>query len=70
MMVTSAQRSCWDTDITLEDWRDAGLRKPSVLRWKIFTIDEGRIESIRGTLSERDQLKVAESFSNNLSHWL
>jgi len=40
MMMTSAERSYWETDIKLDDWQRAGLRKASIIRWKIFTIDE------------------------------
>lgn len=67
MMVTSAERSHWDTDIILEDWINAGLRKPSILRWKIFTIDESLVASVRGKLSERDREKVSKSLSTILS---
>jgi hypothetical protein len=48
MMVTSAERSHWETDIELDDWQRAGLRKSSILRWKIFTLDEQLIVSRRG----------------------
>lgn len=70
MMVTSAERSRWDTDIVLEDWRAGGLRKPSILRWKIFTIDEQLIQSRRGSLSAKDQRKVGDSLKIHLSHWI
>ena len=39
MMVTSAERSHWETDIELDDWQSAVLRKVTILRWKICTID-------------------------------
>lgn len=70
MMVTSAERSHWETDIELDDWKSAGLRKSSILRWKIFTLDEQLIVSRRGTLTEKDQLKVSASISKNLSPWI
>jgi mRNA-degrading endonuclease toxin of MazEF toxin-antitoxin module len=69
MMVTSAERSRWETDIVLEDWRLAGLRKASILRWKIFTIDEQLLVTRRGVLSERDQNKVTELVKINFKHW-
>ena len=69
MMVTSAERSHWETDIELDDWQSAGLRKASILRWKIFTLDEQLIVSRRGVLSENDQQKVCDSIKVILSHW-
>jgi hypothetical protein len=70
MMVTSAERSHWETDIELDDWQSAGLRKASILRWKIFTIDEQLIVSRRGSLSERDQRKFRDSLKSAFFHWI
>jgi len=70
MMVTSAERSHWETDIALDGWEAAGLRKASMLRWKIFTLDEQLIVSRRGALTAKDQQKVRNSFSQIMSHWL
>jgi mRNA interferase MazF len=70
MMVTSAARSRWETDIELEDWESAGLRKASILRWKVFTIDEQLIVSRRGALSEGDRWKVRESLKAHFPWWI
>jgi len=70
MMVTSAERSHWETDIELDDWQIAGLRKASILRWKIFTIDEQLVVARRGALSDKDQQKVRDSIKINLFHWM
>ena len=69
LMVTSAERSHWDTDIELEDWQAAGLLKPSIIRWKIFTLDEQLIRSKRGSLSDRDQENVSLSMGRIFSRW-
>ncbi len=69
MMITSAVRSRWDSDIVLDDWQAAGLRKASILRFKIFTLDEQLVGSRRGTLSDKDQQKVRKSLKNILSYW-
>jgi mRNA interferase MazF len=69
MMVTSAERNRWETDIELDDWRSAGLRKASILRWKIFTLDEQLIVSRRGILTENDQQKVRDSIKIIFAHW-
>lgn len=70
MMATSAERSRWETDITLDGWEDAGLRKASMVRWKIFTLDEQLIVSRRGALTAEDQQKVRNAFSQIMSHWV
>lgn len=51
-MITSAERSSWSGDIPLRDWRMAGLKKPSILRWKIFTLEVSLIAGFRSTLSD------------------
>jgi hypothetical protein len=69
MMATSAVRSRWDSDIELDDWKDAGLRKASILRFKIFTLDEQLVGSRRGALSDQDWQKVRKSLKNILACW-
>lgn len=58
IMVTSAERSRWNTDVPLSDWQKAGLKKPSIIRWKIFTLDEKLIAKSRGVLSDQDASQV------------
>ncbi len=60
-MVTSAERSQWGNDVVVEDWRSAGLKKPSLIRFKIFTLDETLILGQRGRLAERDAATVVKS---------
>jgi mRNA interferase MazF len=60
-MITSAERSSWPNDVLLADWRGAGLRKPSILRWKIFTLDDALILGARGALSPADWSRVRVS---------
>jgi mRNA interferase MazF len=63
-MITSAERSAWPTDVLLSDWRRAGLKKPSLLRWKIFTLDDALIIGARSTLSPADWSRVQASFTS------
>jgi mRNA interferase MazF len=65
-MITSAERSAWPNDVLLADWRGAGLRKPSLLRWKIFTLDDALILGVRGALSPADWTRVRASFDDIL----
>lgn len=70
LMVTSAERSHWESDVELLDWQSAGLRKASIVRWKIFTIDEQLIVSRRGALSAQDQRRIRDSFNTMFDHWI
>jgi mRNA interferase MazF len=62
-MITSAERSSWKSDSALADWRMAGLKKPCVIRWKLFTLDAALIRGLRGHLSDRDRGAAREGFA-------
>jgi mRNA interferase MazF len=68
-MVTSAERSRWENDLVLESWTLAGLRKPSVIRWKLFTLDETLILGRRGRLADPDLAAVRRSLTEIFSGW-
>ena len=70
VMVTSAERSRWDNDLVLQDWAEAGLRKASLIRWKVFTLEETLIVRRRGSLSETDRKKVAQELHQLFPAWL
>jgi mRNA interferase MazF len=57
-MITSAKRSSWKSDILLSDWKFAGLKAESMLRWKLFTIEAALVLEKRGSLSGRDRETV------------
>ena len=63
-MITSAAYSRWYGDVTITDWRKAGLRKKCFIRLKLFTIQNSLIKKKVGSLSLRDK-KV---FYQRLSH--
>ncbi len=67
-MITSAERSAWPNDVRLDDWQSAGLKKPSLLRWKIFTLDDALILGGRGSLSPADWSRVRSSFESIFSN--
>ena len=64
MMITSAEKSRWLLDVTIQDLEAAGLRKACVARLKLFTLDNGLLVKIVGRLSENDQKKVREVLKN------
>ena len=45
-------------DVTLEDWAQAGLLKPSSVRGLITTIDRNEVIRTLGALTERDFINV------------
>jgi len=61
-MITSAERRPWEYDVELRDWQQAGLRGPSVLRWKVFSLDVSLVLDQRGSVSIQDMQRIAESF--------
>jgi mRNA interferase MazF len=54
-MITSATRSHWPQDVALADAADAGLRAASLLRAKLFTLDNRLISRKIGRISRRDR---------------
>lgn len=63
-MITSlkSDRYMWPTDIEITELKSAGLPAPSVIRFKIFTLDHRLILQRLGVLSKTDQ----ESFRDKL----
>ena len=60
-MITSAKNSNWPLDIEIEDLDSAGLPAPSIVRMKLFTLDEKLIIRKAGTLASQDQAKTREA---------
>ncbi|MEQ1932135.1 MAG: type II toxin-antitoxin system PemK/MazF family toxin [Parvularculaceae bacterium] len=58
-MVTTAGQVKWPSDVPLMDYGAAGLRTPSVVRMKIFTLQTDRLAGRIGVLSRRDRLSLA-----------
>lgn len=54
-MITSAQRSRWETDIPISDLSVAGLKHASLIRFKIFTLDAALPLRTLGTLPQPDR---------------
>ncbi len=57
-MITSAARTRWATDVTLTDFASAGLSAPSMVRLKLFTLDNRLIVKVIGALIEADAQSV------------
>jgi mRNA interferase MazF len=60
-MITSAKNSDWPLDIEIGDLDCAGLPSASIIRMKLFTLDEKLIIRKAGQLAGPDQAKVIET---------
>jgi mRNA interferase MazF len=58
MMITSAKQSEWKFDIPISDIGETGLPGLSIIRPKLFTLDERLILRVLGRLSKNDQAAV------------
>ena len=57
-MITTAARSHWPSDVPLADPAAAGLSAASLVRVKLFTLDNRLISRKIGALSTRDRMTV------------
>ena len=64
-MITSAGGD-WPSDVTIRDWRQAGLSVPCKVRLKLFTLDDTLILRKTGALSERDAEAVRKGLVRHL----
>lgn len=62
-MITSLKNAPWPLDCQIMSKKQSGLTAPSVVRMKLFTIDNRFIISKIGHLSENDQKQVKQSLS-------
>lgn len=59
-MITSAKHSDWPLDTRIENLTAAGLPAPSIIRLKLFTLDNRLILAKLGQLASTDQLAVEQ----------
>ena len=57
-MITSARNSDWPLDVEIENLDSAGLPSPSVVRMKLFTLDDQLVLRKAGALSNTDRKTV------------
>lgn len=67
LMITSAKHSRWAGDVTLRDWKSAGLPQASLARLKLFTLDNRFVLRKLGILSANDRKAVKESLQRHLA---
>jgi mRNA interferase MazF len=57
-MITTAARSKWPSDIQIKDLEPAGLARPCVIRWKLFTLPNENLLRRAGRLALADRENV------------
>ena len=57
-MITSQSNAPWPLDCVLTDLAAAGLPAPSVVRFKLFTLDHRLVRGVIGKLSPADEASV------------
>ncbi len=62
-MITSAGHRRWPLDVPVSDLRSAGLPSPSVVRMKLFTLDDRLVERRAGRLTPDDAWAVTEALT-------
>lgn len=61
VMITSFKNNPWPLDVEIKDLKSSGLPAPSVIRMKLFTIDQKLILSKIGQLGSQDTESVKKS---------
>ena len=62
-MITSKKNDPWPLDVEIKNKKQSGLTAPSVVRMKLFTLDNRFILRKIGHLSKTDQKHVKQSLS-------
>jgi mRNA interferase MazF len=57
-MITSAGHTPWPLDVPIGDLKAAGLPAPSLVRFKLFTLDHRLVRGKLGRLAKKDQAKT------------
>ena len=60
-MITTSGHSPWMLDVPIIDLAASGLKSPSLIRMKLFTLDNVLILKKIGTLTQSDQERVKNS---------
>ena len=66
-MITSAGHAAWPLDVSIGDLDQAGLPAPSIVRFKLFTLDHRLVRGKLGRLAEKDRAKVQKAIKLLLS---
>jgi mRNA interferase MazF len=65
-MITTKAHPPWPGDSRIENYRDAGLKIPCILRLKLFTLDNRLLIRRLGHLSEPDANRIEQALRSSL----
>jgi mRNA interferase MazF len=68
LMITTAARMQWGSDIAITGLREAGLLAASVMRLKCFTLEESLVTRKIGSLSKADRTAALATLQQALVH--
>jgi mRNA interferase MazF len=60
-MITTATCTRWPSDVAISDLAAAGLPRPCVVRWKLFTLPNGLFLRRAGKLAGDDLARIAST---------
>lgn len=66
-MITTKDHSPWPGDVAIEHLEAAGLPRPCIVRWKLFTLDNRLILRRAGRLAESDHRTVRASLEEHVA---
>lgn len=65
-MITSVGHAPWPLDVAISDLKSAGLPAPSIVRFKLFTLDHRLVRGTLGRLAAKDQAKMQKAMRHLL----
>lgn len=65
-MITSAANAPWPLDCPVADLKTAGLPAPSLVRFKLFTLDHRLVRGELGRLAPADRRRVSDALTRLL----
>ena len=66
-MITSSNQNPWAGDTEIKNFQEIGLSKPSLVRLKLFTLDERLVKRKIGQLSKFDITNVKNSLASHIT---
>jgi mRNA interferase MazF len=63
-MITTASHSAWPLDMVIANLGDAGLKSPSIIRMKLFTMDHALVQKYIGRLSLQDRMAIESTLQS------
>lgn len=63
-MITTASHSSWSLDVSISDLESAGLKVKSIVRMKLFTLDDALVVKKIGKLATKDSNNVRNALQS------